>query len=245
MSIYSARARSTASPFDFGGAIRRLLDRLPLEQASLFSLIMIGALIAFEIFNYGTTEFAFGDLLGDLRFAGIRWSTILALAFCSMDFAGIARLLTPVSGQEESNSVWYLLGAWFLAATMNALLTWWAVSLALLDHQGLGNEVVGREALLGSVPVFVAVLIWLIRVLIIGTFTMSGNRLLALLRPRSNLCYDKQRTARAVTRQHTGEVPSDDGRQKPTQPTRRSNPIPRRQSSFPSRAMATKSASQR
>ncbi|GAF95342.1 unnamed protein product, partial [marine sediment metagenome] len=43
---------------------------------------IFGALVAFEIFNYGTTEFALGDLLGDLGFAGIRWSTILALAFC-------------------------------------------------------------------------------------------------------------------------------------------------------------------
>ncbi len=244
MSIYSSRARPTASSFDLGETFRRLLDRLPLEQASLFSLIMIGALIAFEIFNYGTTEFALGDLLGDLRFSGIRWSTILALAFCSMDFAGIARLFTPVNDQMESTSVWYLLGAWFLAATMNALLTWWAISLALLGHQGLGNEVIGREALLGSVPIFVAVLIWLIRILIIGTFTMSGDRLLALLRPQANLGYHKQRAAQATSRQHTGETPTVD-RQKPAHPTSRSNPIPRRQSNYPSGAVATKSASRR
>ena len=244
MSIYSSRARPTASPFDLGGTFRRLLDRLPLEQASLFSLIMIGALLAFEIFNYGTTEFALGDLLGDLRFAGFRWSTILALAFCSMDFAGIARLFTPVDDQTESTSVWYLLGAWFLAATMNALLTWWAVALALLGHQGLGNEVIGREALLSSVPIFVAILIWLIRVLIIGTFTMSGNRLLALLRPQANLGYHKRRAAGANPRQST-EKPSSADRQMPVQPATRSNPIPRRQASYPSRAMATKSASRR
>jgi hypothetical protein len=38
-------------------------------------------LVAFEIFNYGTTEFAFKDLLGDLSFVGVHWATILALAF--------------------------------------------------------------------------------------------------------------------------------------------------------------------
>jgi hypothetical protein len=230
MSIYSSRARSNASPFDLGETIRRLLDRLPLKQASLFSLIMIGALL--------------GDLLGDLRFAGIRWSTILALAFCSMDFAGIARLFTPVNDPMESTSVWYLLGAWFLAATMNALLTWWAISLALLGHQGLGNEVIGREALLGSVPIFVAILIWLIRILIIGTFTMSGDRLLARLRPQANLGYHRQRAAQVASHQQADEKPSVD-RQEPPQPSKRSNPIPRRQSSYPSRAMATKSASRR
>jgi hypothetical protein len=68
-----------------------------------------------------------------------------------------------------------LLGAWLLAATMNAVLTWWAVSLALLSHNGLGNEILGRDALLSSVPLFVAVLVWLIRVLMIGTFTMTSG----------------------------------------------------------------------
>ena len=72
---------------------------------------------------------------------------------------------------------WYLLGAWLLAATMNAMLTWWAVSLALLNHDSLGNEIISREALINSVPVFVAILVWLIRVLMIGIFTLAGSRL--------------------------------------------------------------------
>ena len=146
---------------------------------------MIGALIAFEVFNYGTTEFALTDLLGDTRFAGLRWSTILALAFCSMDFAGIARLFSPDQGDNRSGELWYLLGAWLLAATMNAMLSWWAVSLALLGHAGLGNEIMGREALLSSVPLFVALLVWLIRVLMIGTFTMAGKRFVTKSSPRA------------------------------------------------------------
>jgi hypothetical protein len=156
-----------------------LRDRFQLPRFSTFGLMIVGALIAFELFNYSTTEFAFADLLGDLRFAGIRWATILALAFCGMDFAGIARLFTPDRHENDSFGVWYLLGAWFLAATMNAMLTWWSVSLALLQHEGLGNEILGRESLLGAVPVFVAVLVWLIRVLMIGTFTLMGARLVS------------------------------------------------------------------
>ena len=34
-----------------------------------------------------------------------------------------------------------------------------------------------RELLLRIVPIFVAVMVWLIRVLIIGTFSVAGNRL--------------------------------------------------------------------
>jgi len=61
--------------------------------------------------------------------------------------------------------VWYLFGAWLLAATMNAMLTWWGVSLAILNHDSLGNAVIGRETMLRIAPIFVAVLVWLIRVL--------------------------------------------------------------------------------
>ena len=162
------------------------LGRLRFRRGLAFGLLIVGALIAFEIFNYSTTVFALGDLLGDLDFAGIRWATILALAFCGIDFAGIARLFTPEEGDQEPNEVWYLFGAWLLAATMNASLTWWGVSIALLNHQSLGNAVVSRESLLRLVPIFVAVLVWLIRVLIIGTFSVAGDRLFSEANRRSS-----------------------------------------------------------
>ena len=153
------------------------ISRFSFRRGLAFGLIIISALLAFELFNYSTTEFALSDLLGDLDFAGISWATILALAFCGIDFAGIARLFTPEDGANEPNEVWYLFGAWLLAATMNAMLTWWGVSIALLNHESLGNAVVDRETLLKVVPLFVAILVWLIRVLIIGTFSVAGDRL--------------------------------------------------------------------
>jgi hypothetical protein len=161
-------------------SITSSLQQLRLQRGLAFGVIIVIALVAFEIFNYSTTEFALSDLLGDLRFAGIRWATILAIAFCGIDFAGIARLFTPelASGEEQGpNETWYLFGAWLLAATMNAMLTWWGVSLAILNHNTLGNEVVARDMLLRIVPIFVAVMVWLIRVLMIGSFSMAGPRL--------------------------------------------------------------------
>jgi hypothetical protein len=155
-------------------------QRFQLRRGLVFGVIIVTALFAFEMFNFSTTEFALEDLLGDLSFAGIRWATILAIAFCGIDFAGIARLFTP-SGRDNrqpaQNEAWYLFGAWLLAATMNAMLTWWGVSLAILERQDVGNAVASREVLLRAVPVFVAVLVWLIRVLIIGTFSVAGDRL--------------------------------------------------------------------
>ncbi len=151
--------------------------RLRMQRGFLFGLLIITALLAFEIFNYSTTDFALSDLLGDLKFLGVGWATILSIAFCGIDFAGIARLFTPEQGADEPAEVWYLFGAWMLAAVMNAMLTWWGVSIAILNHQTLGNAVVARATLLKVVPIFVAVMVWLIRVLIIGTISIAGDRL--------------------------------------------------------------------
>ncbi len=150
---------------------------LQMQRGLMFGVMIIGALLAFEIFNFSTTQFALQDLLGDLDFMGVRWASILALAFCGIDFAGIARLFTPEEGADEPAEVWYLFGAWLLAATMNAMLTWWGVSIAVLSHETLGNAVVSREMLLKVVPIFVAVLVWLSRVLLIGSFSVAGDRL--------------------------------------------------------------------
>jgi hypothetical protein len=158
-------------------SISLLSSRMQLRRGLLFGLLIVTALLAFELFNYSTTDFALSDLLGDLTFMGIRWATILSIAFCGIDFAGIARLFTPEQGANEPHEVWYLFGAWMLAATMNASLTWWGVSIAILNHQTLCNAVVARDTLIKIVPVFVAVMVWLIRVLIIGTISVAGDRL--------------------------------------------------------------------
>lgn len=164
---------TTLRNFDLGTWTRRVR----LNRGLAFGLILLTALVAFEIFNYSTTVFALSDLLGDLEFLSIPWATILAVAFSAIDFAGIARLFTPEEGADVPHEVWYLFGAWLLAATMNAMLTWWGVSLAILDHQSTGNLVIPRDTLLRVVPIFVAVLVWLMRVLIIGTFSTAGGRL--------------------------------------------------------------------
>ena len=158
--------------------IGSMLKSINVRRGMAWGIIIIGALLAFEIFNYSTTQFALADVLGNLKFAGIPWSTILALAFCGIDFAGIARLFTPEQGRDEPAEVWYLFGAWLLAAGMNATLTWWGVSVAIVNHNSLAGGVVLTNATLTKVvPVFVAVMVWLIRVLVIGTFSVAGDRL--------------------------------------------------------------------
>ena len=158
-------------------SITNITHKLNYSRGKLFGFLIIGALFAFELFNFSTTDFALNDLLGGLRFATIRWATILAIAFCAIDFAGIARLFTPQKGENGPREVWYLLGAWLLAACMNAMLTWYGVSLAIINHSSLGGSVIPPSTLLTVVPIFVAIMVWVIRVLIIGTFSIAGNRL--------------------------------------------------------------------
>jgi hypothetical protein len=159
------------------GILRQV--KLPtLHRNMAWGALVIGALIAFETFNYSITEFAMRDLLGDLRFGGIAWSTILALAFCSIDFAGIGYMFSNgPKAAKQGLEIWYLFAAWLLAATMNAMLTWWGVSIAIINHGTLGNGIVSRATLLQVVPAFVAVMVWLIRDLIIGTLITSSGKL--------------------------------------------------------------------
>jgi hypothetical protein len=168
---------SSSQPRSLGDVGRFMEGGVQMPRQLVIGIILIFALFAFELFNFDTTRFALHSLLGDVSFLGIGWATILAIAFCSIDFAGLARLFTPERGREEPKEVWYLMGAWLLGATMNAVMTWWAVSLTLLNHD-LGNEVLSREQLLKVVPFFVAILVWLTRILFIGAVTMAGERLL-------------------------------------------------------------------
>jgi len=164
-------ASSTRS---FSDTVRRSLEKVP--PATVFLGIILFALVFFEFFNYSTTDYALRDLLGSLNFVGMGWSTILAMAFCAIDFAGIARLFTPRSGFGEGRESWYLFGAWLIAATMNAMLTWWSVSLAIVDHSVQSAEVVSMTTLTHVVPVFVAIMVWVIRILLIGSLSYAIDR---------------------------------------------------------------------
>ncbi len=179
MSIETLSTRASFIPSSSGSTESRstfsVKNRMPKQL--VIGLLLIFALLAFELFNFDTTRFALESLLGDVRFISLTWASILAIAFCAIDFAGLAKLFNPSRGSGEPKEVWYLMGAWFLGATMNAVMTWWAVSLVLLDSQ-FGNEVLSRQDMLRFAPMFVAALVWLTRILFIGALSVTGERLL-------------------------------------------------------------------
>ncbi|MCA2001443.1 MAG: hypothetical protein LDL51_06235 [Chloroflexi bacterium] len=159
-------------------AWHKLTRNRTFNRGAAWGMMIVGALLSFEVFNFSTTQFALQDMLGDLTFAGVKWATILAIAFCGIDFAGIARIFTPEQGRDEPAEVWYLFGAWFLAAGFNACLTWWGVSVAIAKNASLqSSAVISASTLVKVVPVFIALMVWLVRLLIIGTFSLAGDRL--------------------------------------------------------------------
>ncbi|MCP4360259.1 MAG: hypothetical protein GY796_19810 [Chloroflexi bacterium] len=172
-----------SSPEEMDDKYARALSRLNVSRKLVAGIILLVALVAFELFNFDTTRYALHNLLGDVSFAGLKWAAILAIAFCAIDFAGLTRLFTPEKGQKEPTAVWYLMGAWLIGATMNAVMTWWAISLTLLAHE-FGNEVLSREQLLRWVPFFVAALVWLTRILFIGAFSVAGEYIFDVQRLR-------------------------------------------------------------
>lgn len=153
------------------------LPRIRLSSGTTFGALIVSSLIAFEVFNFTTTDYALRDLLGELRFGGMLWATILSVAFCAIDFAGIARLFSPQPRPEESSETWFLFGAWLLAATMNAILTWWGISLAIVGHTVKSTAVIAPATLTTVVPVFIAIMVWVIRILIIGSLSLAADRL--------------------------------------------------------------------
>lgn len=153
------------------------IKRTRVRSGSVYGFIIILAMVAFEAFNYGTTAYALRDLLGDLRFAGFQWATLMALAFCGIDFAGIARLINQKGREDNRRESWYLFGAWLIAGTFNAALTWWGVSIAISSHATASASIISSRALTTVVPLFVAVLVWVIRILIIGSLTSALERI--------------------------------------------------------------------
>jgi hypothetical protein len=175
-----------------------LLRGTAVKRGLIFGGIILCALLAFEVFNYSSTLFALRDILGDLAFGPLRWASILAFAFCGIDFAGIARIFTPEQGRNEPAEVWYLFAAWFLAAAFNAILTWWGVSVAVLSHNAAGGILLGQPAMVKVVPIFVAAMVLVIRVLLINTFSIAGDRIFSSAENRAPR-YQGQSAYRPVT----------------------------------------------
>jgi len=150
------------------------------------TLILLAALAAFEAFNYSTTVYALRSMLGGMTIAGMHWAAILAVAFCCIDIAGITQLFIPIGGTAKTIKDRYLFGTWVLTAGMNALLTWRGIAMAITIQQAQTGWVVDSDILIKTIPAFMAFMVWLIRILIIGAFSHSDKPVLGHEQIRSS-----------------------------------------------------------
>lgn len=154
------------------------LRQLTAQRGAAVALVLLAAIIGFEIFNFDTTRFALNDIMSGLRFFGIEWASILAFAFCGIDFAGVTRIFTPQQTmQEEPKEVWMLMGAWLLGATMNACMTWYAMGL-IIDDRVTGMALLRHNQVQMVAPIFIAMLVWLTRLLLIGSISITADSLI-------------------------------------------------------------------
>lgn len=179
--------------------LRNLSTKGGINSGVIVTFVLATALTGFEIFNFDTTRYALLNLFSGQRFAGFEWASILAFAFCGIDFAGLLRMFTTEQGKDEPTEVWLLMGAWFIGATMNAVMTWYAVALAI-NGRRLGVSFVSYEEMLFYAPIFVAILVWLTRVLFIGAISITVDRLLHAPPPRRRQHNNRWRQPQRDTR---------------------------------------------
>ena len=147
------------------------------KSGGAYTFFLAAVLITLEVFSYSTVNFALSDLLGNIGMGATTWAAILAVAFCGMDLIGIIQLFNPQEQTAQGNEGWFLLGAWLLAAIMNVGLTWWGVSLAIYNHPVESVLVVDPMTIVTIIPIFVALMVLLIRILIIGNISSTIRRI--------------------------------------------------------------------
>lgn len=144
-------------------------------------LMMAGGWLALEWFNYSASQYALTTLFGNLTADGVTWGMLLALGLWLVDLSGLLYLSIP--HEREKPGFWYVLVAWLLASGANALLKWWAVTLALMASP-LTQSGTPRTALVNTmmpyIPTATAFLVWTGRVLLVST--MMGLLMPALRR---------------------------------------------------------------
>jgi hypothetical protein len=143
--------------------------------------LSLSVFVSFEIFNFSVSFFALNNLPGGINDWGIRWAVILAIVFCIIDFGGIALYNLKERAGRKSRLPGWLFGIWMAGASLNTLLIWWGLSIAIAIQPVGKARMVDTQILAILIPVSMAVLAGLIRILFTGTLaaSLAGTNMLA------------------------------------------------------------------
>lgn len=127
--------------------------------------IIFLCLLCFEIFSYSSSYEAIDRLTGMTT-----WATMLAFAFCAVDFAGLAKLVMPEMRNLPEMPLFFLSGAWVLSAIGDTSLTWFVVSTqtsTLTRHILVTAGVLSPKFFTTWLPLLVAVFTWGVQVFLV------------------------------------------------------------------------------
>jgi hypothetical protein len=93
----------------------------------VYDIAIVLTLLVFEVFSGRTNYTAVLDITGKAL-----WAWAIAIGVTGIDFAGLAKLLTP-SWASDNNYPWWLFGAWFLSAIIDTALSVYAIMIGRLN----------------------------------------------------------------------------------------------------------------
>jgi len=152
--------------------IKRLL-------AVLAALVIVGAIVCFELFNFGTNRDVLDGIFGNVFFLTLSAGTWLAAGACFIDFGGLSRIFTSeTSMRQESIEIKAVTLGWLFASIFNAWLTFVWVSYRL--EGGTANLPRNLADDTFAISVAIAVFVFLIRLVLIFGGATVGDRVLRL-----------------------------------------------------------------
>ena len=119
-------------------------------------IVLAISLFAFEVFNYDTTHMALVNWFAQANPASVNK---IVWAFCLLDLMR----LTQFFGIKHSA---FIQKIWLFGVGVNALFTWYNARMTVWQYD-FGHVVLRRQQVVLYVPIFIALLVFLTRVLFV------------------------------------------------------------------------------
>lgn len=134
--------------------------------------LLLGGLALLIIFNFSTTYETLNQLFG-----GGMAILVFSISFSLVDFAGIARVLTPDEDiRDEPPFIWLLFGVWLIAALIDIITTWWWATLRMQAYGGLNHLPTDMAWMASLLPWGIAISEFCIRVPLVILIGQYGER---------------------------------------------------------------------
>lgn len=148
--------------------------------AVLAIVVIVVAIICFELFNFGTNREVLDGLFGNVVFLTITAGAWLAAGAAFVDFGGLSRIFTSeVTMRQESLEIKAITIAWLFASVFNAWLTFvWVLNR--LEAGGANNLPARMQDDSFTIAVAIAAFVFLVRMVLIFGGATIGDKMLRL-----------------------------------------------------------------